>query len=98
YRLAQSYLKTQRWQSAYQELARTVELQPENYLARIDMAKLQIAAGDFQSAREQIGSLLQGRPNDPKTHFIAANLLAAQANFPAAIVEMQKAITLDPGD
>ena len=31
-------------------------------------------------------------------HFVIASLLAVQANFPAAIVEMHKAIALDPTD
>ena len=79
-------------------MSRTVELQPENYPARIDLAKLLISTGNLQSAQEQADLLLQKRPNDSKAHFVAASLLAAQTNFSAAIVEMQKAITLDPSD
>src|ERR1017187_3844035 len=44
YQLARSYIRSQRWGPAYQELARAVESQPENYPARIDMAKLLIAS------------------------------------------------------
>lgn len=98
YQLAQTYLKIQQPLRAYQELVRTVELQPQNYSARIDMAGLLIAAGQLQLAQEQTDWLLQNRPQDPQAHLVAANLLAAQADFPAAIVEMQKAITLAPGD
>ncbi|PYX23189.1 MAG: hypothetical protein DMG87_06265, partial [Acidobacteria bacterium] len=31
YKLAQTYLKLQEWTRAYQELSRTIELQPDNY-------------------------------------------------------------------
>src|SRR5438445_1851156 len=31
YRLAQTLLKLEQWTAAYQELSRTIELQPENY-------------------------------------------------------------------
>src|SRR5207253_1445167 len=40
YRLAQTYLKLQEWTRAYQELSRTIELQPDNYQAHIDIANL----------------------------------------------------------
>ena len=53
YQLAMTYLKTQQWLRASQELARTIELQPGNYPARIEMAKLLIASGNFQQAQEQ---------------------------------------------
>ena len=35
YQLAESYLHLQQWNRAYQELARTVELRPEDYKARM---------------------------------------------------------------
>src|SRR5438067_10301474 len=40
YQLGQAYLKTQDWQHAYTELARTLELEPENYKAHVDIANL----------------------------------------------------------
>src|SRR5579863_1117992 len=43
YGLAQACLKLQQWNPAYQELARTLELEPNNYQARIDLANLLIA-------------------------------------------------------
>ena len=46
-------LRLQRAQGAYQELVRTVELQPENYQARIELANLLILGHDFQQAQEQ---------------------------------------------
>src|ERR1017187_916520 len=42
FKLAESYLHLQMMTRAYQELVRTVELRPEDYQARIEMANLLI--------------------------------------------------------
>src|SRR5215510_4610334 len=50
YQLAQSYLKLQQWPAAYQELARTVDIQPNNFPAHLELANLLIAASQFKQA------------------------------------------------
>jgi tetratricopeptide (TPR) repeat protein len=97
FQLAESYMNLQQPDRAYQEFARTVELQPENYKARIAMANLLILRRDFPLAQEQADLLLQKRPNDPAVHAMASSLLAAQEKIPGAIAEMQKTAALDPG-
>src|ERR1700685_2017875 len=99
YQLAQSYLKLQQWAPAYQELGRTLELQPENYQAHIDIANLLIASGRPEvigRAKEHTDLLLAKQPNDPQVHESVASLLAAQEDFTGAIQEMQKAISFGP--
>lgn len=96
YRLASLYLKTQRWPRAAQELSRTIELQPENYAARVDFAQLLIASGDLEHAKEQVDWIVQARPNDAKSHAVSADLLAAQGDFSAALQEAEKAQALNP--
>src|ERR1700687_509258 len=70
YGLAQALLKLQQWTPAYQELARTLELQPDNYQARIDLANLLIAGRDFKQAQEQTDQLLQKQPNNPRARMV----------------------------
>lgn len=96
YQLAQVYLKLQQWANAYRELARTLELQPENYPARMDLANLLLAAGDLKLAREQTDLLLAKQGNDPHVHLLAAALHAAQEDLTGAMQETQKAIVLAP--
>jgi cellulose synthase operon protein C len=103
YQLAQSYIKLQDWQHAYQEIGRTLELQPDNYKAHADMANMLAAdyastanPSDISTAEEHTNLLLQKQPNDPDSHLAAANLLNAERKFPEAIAEIQKAITLAP--
>jgi tetratricopeptide (TPR) repeat protein len=97
FQLAECYLHLQQPDRAYQEFARTVELQPEHYTARIAMANLLIQHRDFPLAQEQADVLLQRRINDPAVHAMASSLLAAQDKIPGAIAEMQKTVALDPG-
>jgi cellulose synthase operon protein C len=96
YQLAQACLKLQQWTPAYQELSRTVELQPDNYAARLDLANLLIAGHQFKDAQEQTDYLLEKQPSRSETHTTAAALFAARENLPSAIAEMQKAIILAP--
>jgi len=95
YQLARTYLKLQDWIRAYQELARTLEMQPENYRARIDIANLLIAGRKLPEAKEHIDLLIAKQPQDPEAHIALANWNAAQGNLGPALQEMQKAVELD---
>src|SRR5271165_5933656 len=97
HQLAETFLKLQQGRGAYQELNRTLELQPENYQARIELTNLLILGHDFQQAQKQTDVLLRERPNDPLVHSTISGLFMGQGNFPGAIEEMQKAVALDPG-
>lgn len=96
HQLALVYLRMRQWPSAGQELARVIDLQPENYKAREEFAKLLIAGGSLGAAQEQVDWLGKNRPTDANSHAVAADLLAAQGNFPAALEEAEKAVGLDP--
>ena len=98
YGLGLIYLRKQNWPRAVQELNRAIDLQPENYAARVELAKLLIAGGSFEQAKEQVDWVLRTRPNDGKSHEAAADLLAAQSSFPAALQEAEKAVSLSPND
>lgn len=99
YKLAESYLKLQDWQRAFAELTRTVELQPDNYKARLEIANILIAAGQadqLKSAQDQVDVLIDKQPNDPDTHVAQAYILAKERRFNEAVAEMQKAMALAP--
>lgn len=96
YQLARTDLKTQQWSRAFQELSRTIELQPDHYPAHIDIANLLVAGGHLKLAQDHVDLLLAKRPDDPLVHLAAANLLSARQDFIGAIQENQKAIALAP--
>jgi len=103
YQLARTYLELQDPQRAYLETARTIELQPDNYKARADIANMLASdyaatsnTSELKAAKEHADFLLAKQPNDPDTHLTIANLLGAQKQYPEALAEIQKAIALAP--
>jgi len=99
YQLGQAYLRLHDGRDAYDELNRTIALDPDNYRAHTDLANLLLAARNPESLKEaktHLDFLLQKQPNSPETHEAWANYDSALSNFTAAIQEMQKAIELDP--
>ena len=99
YRLAQTYLKSQNWTPAFQELDRTVQLQPDNLQARLDMANLLLLARDaeqWKQAEEQIDAVLAKDPNNAPAHMAEAGLKNRRGDLAGALQEMQTAIRLAP--
>lgn len=96
YRLAETYLRLQQSDRASSELALVVELQPDNFQARMEMTNLLILGRNFSDAQQQTFQLEQSRPNDPAVHSLISSLYAGQGNIQGAIEEMQKAVALDP--
>ena len=96
YRLALTEMKLQQWNNAYQELALTLEIQPENYAAHLDTANLLIASHQLKEAKEHIDLLLQKQPNSAEVQTALANFDAASNDLGAALAVMQKALQLDP--
>jgi len=96
YQLAETYLQLQQGDRALRELMRTVELQPENFPAQLQVINLLIVSHDLNSARQLLEVLLQRKPSDPAVHTTESSLLAAEDNIPGAIAELQQAITLSP--
>jgi tetratricopeptide (TPR) repeat protein len=97
HQLAETYLRLQKPEGALRELGRTIQLQPDDYEARVELANLLILGHNFAEAREQVDFLLKQRPNDPSIHSVDSSLLAAQGEVGAAIEEMRKSIALDSG-
>jgi tetratricopeptide (TPR) repeat protein len=96
YKLGETFLKLHDWQRAAQELSRSVDLAPDNYPARVDLANLLISGRDLKDAQPHLEFLRDKQPNTADTHEAWANFYSAQDNLPAAMQEMQKAISVDP--
>jgi Flp pilus assembly protein TadD len=94
--LAQSYLRMEEWNNAYQELSRTIELEPTNYRAQIDLTNLLIAGNQLGEAKDKVDSLMEEDPKNPQVHATAASLLSAQGKANAAIKAMGDAVSLAP--
>ncbi len=96
YKLGLTDLRLLQPDRAYQELARTVELQPDNYAAHLDMANLLIGYHQLDVAKEHLDLLTQKQPNNAEVYVAVANYNAASKNMGAALAAMQKALQMDP--
>jgi tetratricopeptide (TPR) repeat protein len=99
YQLSQAYLKLGDGQRAGQELARTIDLAPDNYRAHTDLANLLVASrnpDNIKDARPHLDLLRQKQPNSPETHEAWANYYSAQNDNDDAVKEMQQGIAADP--
>jgi tetratricopeptide (TPR) repeat protein len=95
YHLGLTYLRLGEPNRAYQELQRTLEIEPANYKARVDVTNMLIAAKFYKEAQEHLDILTSKQPNNPDVHMALANFKARQGDIPGALQEMQKAISLD---
>ena len=96
YQLAQTYLKLGVFPSAYNELVRTVELQPDNDKAQIDLGNLLLASRNLDEAEKRAKLVLGKHPDNADAHGLMGNIQAARGSNEAALQEMRKAIELSP--
>jgi tetratricopeptide (TPR) repeat protein len=105
FQLGETYLKMGDRGRAFQELSRVIELAPDNYQARIDLANLLVSWRSpdgspnqdyLKQARTHLDILREKQPNNPDTYEAWSNYYAAENNLGAAMQEMQKGIAADP--
>ena len=96
YELAQAYIHLGQFVAAYRELARTVDLQPTNYKARIDLGNLLLAGGKTDDAEVQAKAVLAAQPNNPDAHALLSAIALKRGDRDQALVELQRALALAP--
>jgi tetratricopeptide (TPR) repeat protein len=96
YALSQAYEHLGQLSAAYRELVRTVDLEPTNYKARIDLGNLLIAAGKLDDAQVQANAVMAVQPDNPDVHALLAAIAVRKGQKDQALIEMQRAIQLDP--
>ena len=96
FQLARADLKLGAYANAFRELQVTIDIQPNNYQARLDAGNLLLGARSFDKAREQADTILKAEPNHDAAHALLANIYAAQGQQHQAISEIQRAIELAP--
>ena len=74
---------------AYGELSRTVELQPTNYKARIDLGNLLLAGGKTDDAQKQANAVMAAQPNNPDVHAMLSAIAVRRGQKDQALIEIQ---------
>ena len=98
YALAQTYLHMGAYSAAYGELQRTVNLQPTNYKARIDLGDIFLAAARMDDAQAQANAVMAAQPNNADVHSLLSRIAARRGQRDLALVEIHRALELAPNE
>ncbi len=97
FKLGQTATKLNQWTAASQEFARTIQLNPDHYGARLELAKLLIFSRQFPPAKEHLDLLVQKDPGNPEVYLALATYYDTDTkDEAAAFAAVHKALQLDP--
>ncbi len=96
YKSAQCQLRLANWPAAFQSLSRTVELQPDNWPAQLDLAKLYLSGGGPAQAKEKAELILQNDPGNVDARILLSNAEAILGDKDDALKEAQEAVNRSP--
>ncbi len=98
FKLAESYLQEKRPADAYRELQRTIELDPGNSKASLDLGLLLIAGRGYDRVEPIAATMLKQDAHNADAHLLLSELNRAQGNLDSALREIHTAITLNSTD
>ena len=96
YQLSKVLIKQGSMMPAYGELMRTVDLQPNNLQARIDLGNILIAGRQAAKAAEQANAVLAIDPNNADAYALLSSIAVANGDRAEALTQIQKALAIDP--
>src|SRR6516164_4309262 len=96
YRMALTQMKLGSWSSAYRELSRAAELEPENWTVQQELAQLELAAGKPQPAKDRALLILRRDPKSAEAEMLLANADAALQHMKEALEEANTAVAMAP--
>jgi Tfp pilus assembly protein PilF len=96
YALAQTYLHLGAFSSAFGELQKTVDLQPRNIKARIDLGNMYLAGGKIDDAQTQASAALSAQPNNADVHALLSRIANRKGQKDVALAEIHRAMELAP--
>ncbi len=94
--LATAYMHMDAYGAAFREFSRTVELQPSNYQARIDLGNLLVAGGKLDQAERQAKTVLAAQPNNADVHALMSAIALKRGDKARALSEIKRAVQLAP--
>ncbi len=96
FELAKTYSRMNLPNETYTELTRTVELNPGNVEARLDLGNLLLAGGQQAGATAQADAILQQQPNNAEAYALLSRIASVKGDRAGAVADIQHALTLDP--
>lgn len=94
--MAHCYEKLEIWSGAYQELLKTVDIQPDNNAARVELGNLLLSAHRYSDAKDQADAILGNDPRNVDGRILRADAFASLGDLNAALREAQIASEIAP--
>src|SRR6266702_3055544 len=94
YKVAKCQLKLANWASAFQELQRTTDLDPQNLPAHLDLGQLYLAGGRAPEAKDQAQLILRINPQDLGAQILLSDADAQMDNLRDALLEAADAVKM----
>src|SRR5215467_9057495 len=91
YKSAQCSQRLENWSAAYQELMRTIDLEPTNWPAQLDLGRLYVRANKFQEGKDVALVILRSNPSDVDAKILLSNADAGLGNQKDALDEARDA-------
>src|SRR5215472_19010318 len=98
YKIAKCHLKLANWSLAYRELQRTVDLDPQNWSAQLDLGALYLVGGKPADAKNEALTILKSSPDDLGAQLLLANADAQLNNMQDALREAANAVRMAPNN
>ena len=96
YELAKTYIQLGSMIAGYQELQRTVSLDPGNVQARLDLGNMLLAGGVPDRAKDQANTVLKAQPNNADAYALLSHVAQRQGDHDQALTLIQRALAIDP--
>jgi tetratricopeptide (TPR) repeat protein len=96
YKLAKAALEARDFPTAFQELQKTVELDPNNFEAMGKLGEIYVASGKTEEAAQIADNLVASRPQDPQGYILKSGIAVRAGKVDEAIAQLKKAVELDP--
>jgi tetratricopeptide (TPR) repeat protein len=96
--LADLYRKAGRTGEAIALCREGLQRWPHYTTARLILAKTLLSEGQLEAAQAEVDAMLQTSPKDVQCHRLAAEVHRRAGRLDAAVVHLEQAVGLDPGD
>ena len=96
--LADLYRKAGRTGEAVELCREGLQRWPHYTTARLILAKTLLGEGQLEAAQAEVDAMLQTSPKDVQCHRLAAEVHRRAGRLDAAVVHLEQAVGLDPGD
>ena len=97
FNLGRAYAKRAEWDAAKREFAKAIELRPKYIEARLALAQVQVARGEFVDALESALAVLGLDERNTAAHVIQSAALMGQRKFGEARQVLENVLKAEPG-